>query len=163
MRVDPGICVLQVVHLMNTTHFSSAVAEIPVDRFVRQLPPFGKGSGNSSEPTIANISNRPAIFASGITIPQFLINRIGHPWTQITAELHEMAATEEEYHQIVHGLSAFVETSVIGAWNQPRHGSGLLAGQPLMIGWRRRLYVCPVGGQLRWIPSPVRVKEPVAS
>jgi len=79
-------------------------------------------------------------------------------WTEIIADLRLVACSNAEFHRMLHALSEFVETSVIGTWDQPRHGSGLLTGQPLTEGWRRRLYVCPDSDQLKWIPSSAKLE-----
>lgn len=146
---------------MNTTHFSSAVAEMPLDSLARQFFLLRPLSG-TQDAQVAARPDRRAIVSGGISIPSFLTNRIGQVWTNILQELRESVGTDVEYHRLVHGMMAFVETSAVGAADQPRHGTGLLAGLPLTVGWRRRLYVCPTGGQLKWIPSPARAKEPLA-
>jgi hypothetical protein len=68
-------------------------------------------------------------------IAVFLGARIGARWSHILAELAEL-----------------VEFRAVEENGQLYHGSGLMQGQPLQAGWRRKLYVCPTTGRLKRIP-----------
>gem|GEM_PF-2993994 len=131
----------------------SAVAERPAEKRAgirstrRRRIPSGQ---------LTDVNDCRSIVGRGVTTPRFLTSRIGRKWAAILAELRSASWSNAEFHGMVHALSEFVETNAIGAWNQPRHGSGLLAGQPLTVGWRRRLYVCPDSDQLKWIPSSTK-------
>ena len=153
--------VIQIVNVMNLSFSPSAVAENPAEEFARQSFAQARPNlQNHGKHMVAGVADRRTVVGSGVTIPRFLTSRIGLKWSEILAELRSAAGSESEYHCMLHGLTEFVETNVIGTWIQPRHGSGLLAGQPLTIGWRRRLYVCPATNQLQRIPSADEANVP---
>jgi len=86
-------------------------------------------------------------------VASFLKSRIGARWNQVVAELCDKLGSEAGFHRIVPQVSELVEFNVVEADGGLCHGSGLLKGQPLQAGWRRRLYVCPTTGRLRRIES----------
>lgn len=98
------------------------------------------------------------ILCDALAIPQFLLNRIGCPWTQVQTDLRSATRSDPEYFQMLHELTAFVETNVAGSANQPRHGSGILIGLPLTASLRRRLFVCPESNHLLRI-SPETINK----
>ena len=110
-------------------------------------------SGKRTEIVATLQSKQTKVVPDPLAIPAFLLNRIGCTWTRVQADLRLMVHSETEYHQILQGLLAFVETNVSGTAEQPRHGSGILIGLPLTSGWRRRLFVCPESDLLFWISS----------
>jgi hypothetical protein len=104
--------------------------------------------------TSTNEDNCSLINGHRCRVPHFLTSRIGLSWTQILADLRSVARSEADYCQMLHVFAEFVETIVTGSSDKPRHGTGLLIGQSLTAGWRRRLYVCPVSDRLLPITSP---------
>ncbi len=84
-------------------------------------------------------------------IAGFLASRIGARWHQVLAELSDRLGNEADFRAILPRLSELVEFNVVQIDGQLFHGSGLLKGQTLLAGWRRRLYVCPVSGRLKRI------------
>lgn len=84
-------------------------------------------------------------------IAGFLLSRLDARWSRILAELCERLGTEVDCRQVLPQLSDLVECNVVVENGELRHGSGLLRGQPLQAGWRRRFYVCPESGRLKKI------------
>ena len=115
------------------------------------------GSGRSFiRTTTTNEICRSLINGHRFRVPHFLTSRIGLSWNQILADLRSVVQSETEYCRMLHVLADFVETNVTGGpSDELRHGTGLLIGQPLTAGWRRRLYVCPVSDRLLPITKPL--------
>ena len=113
-----------------------------------------RSRGSFIRATSTDEDSRSLINSHRCRAPHFLTSRLGLSWTQILADLRSVARSEAEYCQMLHALAAFVETSVTGSSDGPRHGTGLLVGQPLTAGWRRRLYVCPGSDRLLPITNP---------
>jgi hypothetical protein len=86
-------------------------------------------------------------------IAGFLGARIGARWSLIAAELCSRLGSEIDVRSLIPQLSDLVELHVVSENGQLCHGSGLLKGQPLQAGWRRRLYVCPTTGRLKRIDA----------
>lgn len=86
-------------------------------------------------------------------IAGFLGSRIGARWSQILAELCDRLGSEAYFRKVLPQLSDLVEFNAVIDNGVLGHGSGLLKGQPLQAGWRRRLYVCPISGRLKRITS----------
>jgi hypothetical protein len=103
--------------------------------------------------------SRSPLDSDRFRMPQFLTSRIGLVWYQILAELRSITRNEAEYRRTYHVFAEFVETYVSGTSDEPKHGTGLLIGQPLTSGWRRRLYVCPASARLLRITSPGALKS----
>lgn len=82
----------------------------------------------------------------------FLCARIGARWDRILAELANRLGDEVEFRRVLSQLTELVEYRAVEENGQLYHGSGLLQGQPLQAGWRRKLYVCPTTGRLKRIP-----------
>jgi hypothetical protein len=95
-------------------------------------------------------------------VSSFLASRIGARWQHVVTELCDRLGSESNYRRILPKLTELVEFQVVLENGQLYHGSGLLQGQPLQAGWRRRLYVCPITGRLKRIESAIRVREKCA-
>ena len=146
---------------MNPSFSASAVAEYSSERPAQRLNlPSRQFPQNSGHALVDSGSVGRKIVGGGFRIPHFLTNRTGLNWAKILTELRFASGSDAEYHRILNGLMDFVETDVVGTSTQPRHGSGLMVGQPLTAGWRRRLYVCPVSNRLEWIRSSVGPRVP---
>lgn len=85
-------------------------------------------------------------------LASFLNSRIGSKWSLVLVELCDRLETEDRFRAVLPGLGELVEFRAIRRNGQLCHGSGLLMGQPLKAGWRRRLYVCPESGRLLRMP-----------
>ncbi|RLS41111.1 MAG: hypothetical protein DWH78_02895 [Planctomycetota bacterium] len=83
----------------------------------------------------------------------FLGARIGARWSVVAAELSSRLGSEIDFRCVIPQLAELVEFHVVNIDGQLCHGSGLLKGQPLHAGWRRRLYVCPKTGRLKRIDN----------
>ncbi|MCA9036392.1 MAG: hypothetical protein KDA91_14755 [Planctomycetaceae bacterium] len=80
----------------------------------------------------------------------FLNERTGKPWQRVARELRlRFAQHQLSEAQIRILASDFVDFHVDDDGTQLRFSEGLLAGQPLISGWRRRLFVCPRTGLLK--------------
>lgn len=88
-------------------------------------------------------------------IAGFLGARIGARWSLVVAELRSRLGSEIDFRCLSPQLAELVEFHVVNEGGQLLHGSGLLKGQPLQSGWRRRLYVCPTTGRLKRIDDVV--------
>lgn len=84
-------------------------------------------------------------------VSAYLRSRLGKSWTTVLAELHSRLANEHQFRCVVSQLADHVDFHVENSNGTLRHGTGLLRGQPLLAGWRRRYYVCPDTGKLRKI------------
>lgn len=82
----------------------------------------------------------------------FLGARIGARWSHILAELADRLGVDSDFRKVLPQLMELVEFRAVEENGQLYHGSGLLQGQPLQAGWRRKLYVCPSTGRLQRIP-----------
>ena len=82
----------------------------------------------------------------------FLGARIGARWSHILAELADRLGVDSNFRKVLPQLTELVEFRAVEDDGQLYHGSGLLQGQPLQAGWRRKLYVCPTTGRLKRIP-----------
>ena len=85
-------------------------------------------------------------------IAVFLGARIGARWSQILAELADRLGMDSDFRKVLPQLTELVEFRAVEEDGQLYHGSGLLQGQPLQAGWRRKLYVCPTTGRLKRMP-----------
>lgn len=85
-------------------------------------------------------------------LASFLNSRIGSRWAQVLVELSDRLETEDRFRAVLPSLSELVEFRAVRRDGNLCYGSGLLMGQPLMAGWRRRLYVCPESGRLLRMP-----------
>ena len=85
-------------------------------------------------------------------IAVFLGARIGARWSHILAELADRLGVDSNFRKVLPQLTELVEFRAVEEDGQLYHGSGLLQGQPLQAGWRRKLYVCPTTGRLKRIP-----------
>lgn len=85
-------------------------------------------------------------------IAVFLGARIGARWSHILAELADRLGVDSDFRKVLPQLTELVEFRAIEENGQLYHGSGLLQGQPLQAGWRRKLYVCPTTERLKRIP-----------
>jgi hypothetical protein len=59
---------------------------------------------------------------------------------------------DSDFRKVLPQLMELVEFRAVEENGQLYHGSGLLQGQALQAGWRRKLYVCPATGRLKRIP-----------
>ena len=82
-------------------------------------------------------------------IAGFLASRIGCRWSRILLELADRL--DSDFRRVLPQLADLVELDVEEHDGVLCHGSGLLGGQRLQAGWRKRLYVCPETGRLRRI------------
>lgn len=85
-------------------------------------------------------------------LASFLNSRIGCRWAQILVELSDRLETEDRFRVVLPMVGELVEFRTVYRDGKLCYGSGLLAGQPLRAGWRRRLYVCPQSGRLLRMP-----------
>lgn len=86
------------------------------------------------------------------TLGSFLNSRIGHRWVQVLLELSDRLETEDRFRAVLPRVGELVEFRTVERGGKLCHGSGLMMGQPLRAGWRRRLYVCPRSGRLLRMP-----------
>jgi hypothetical protein len=86
-------------------------------------------------------------------VAAFLNSRIGARWSQVLAELRDRLDNDSDWRRVLPQLAELVEFNVTEQDGILLHGCGLMAGQPLQSGWRRRLYVCPSSGRLKRIAS----------
>lgn len=83
----------------------------------------------------------------------FLASRIGARWNLVIAELCDKLGSEANLRRTLPQVSELVEFNAVAVDGKLCHGSGLLKGQRLQAGWRRRLYVCPTTGRLKRIDA----------
>ena len=102
------------------------------------------------KPASQMICSRKKLFGP---VSSFLMSRIGARWTEIRRELAERLGEDVDVRRVIEQLMELVEVDVVPTSGGFCHGSGLLKGQKLQAGWRRRLYVCPRTGRLRKIET----------
>jgi hypothetical protein len=105
----------------------------------------------ADEKLLAPMASRPRRLFGPIAV--FLGARIGARWSQILAELADRLGDDSNFRTVLPRLTQLVEFRAVEENGQLYHGSGLLKGQPLQAGWRRKLFVCPATGRLKRIPS----------
>ena len=143
-----------------STHADSITEEAASRGFARQFRALkNRGRATDAKGNDLDADSRSPIDSDRFRMPQFLTSRIGLVWYQILAELRSITRTEAEYCRMFYVFTEFVETNVTGSSEEPKHGTGLLIGQPLTAGWRRRLYVCPASARLLRITSPSALKS----
>jgi len=98
---------------------------------------------------VPQMSSRPKKLFGPVAT--FLASRVGCRWSRILLELEDRLGTHPDFRRLLPQLANFVEIHVAEQNGVLCHGSGLLRGQPLRTGWRKKLYVCPDTGRLRKI------------
>lgn len=113
--------------------------------------PGGQGRLLVTDDTLsAPMASRPRKIFGPVAV--FLGARIGARWSHILAELADRLGVDSNFRKVLPQLSELVEFRAVEENGQLYHGTGLLKGQLLQAGWRRKLYVCPTTGRLRRIP-----------
>jgi hypothetical protein len=103
----------------------------------------------STTALVPQMSSRPKKLFGPVAT--FLGSRVGCRWSRILLELEDRLGTNPDFRRLLPQLADFVEIHVAEHHGTLCHGAGLLRGQPLRAGWRKRLYVCPNTGRLRRI------------
>lgn len=115
------------------------------------IAPTVRANTKDDDKSILFRPSRAVMFSNSLSIPGFLSSRIGLTWCQIKSDLRANSNTQADFQRTLNHLAVFVEVDVVGSAEQPRHGSGILIGQPLTAGFRRRLFICPESKRLLWI------------